>query len=386
MTSTFTPSSAAIQTIQLLLHQYRQQPVVLVKPKVRNPTLVHIQSLPSTVPPQLTSTPPQVRPPPRPTRAPPRNAAKAFPREQLGHGHYTMVHMNPGLAVIPLARTAGTAEAVNVYFSLAEQVTRHPTMVSHYKILSFLLPSFPHVNLLIQLVVDHILHTHPPRDMMQALAPTPAHHSCLQSTLPDRTQAPGCTRNDPLLGRIIHGTAAAVTRPQPVSTLTPTYQSHERNALLIPLSPTSTEPLNLHATTQRRRSSSFNMHPLLAHTRPSPTTSCTPRPRAPSWTAPRTLEQVEVRDERATTTAALLPTPHVEPRPGGLGGGPPDDDGPRKFVGAEDDARYTRPSSRASPPQEWEALCHGLGVQKVAQVYEKRCKRLGGGWDGGLEG
>ena len=36
-------------------------------------------------------------------------------------------------------------------------------------------------------------------------------------------------------------------------------------------------------------------------------------------------------------------------------------------------------------PQEWEALGHGSRAQKkVTQAYEKRCKRMGGGWDGGV--
>ena len=53
------------------------------------------------------------------------------------------------------------------------------------------------------------------------------------------------------------------------------------------------------------------------------------------------IEEVEVRHER-TMTVLLLPTPNVEPRSGrlGLGRGSPatDDDGPRKFIRAEDDA------------------------------------------------
>jgi hypothetical protein len=36
-------------------------------------------------------------------------------------------------------------------------------------------------------------------------------------------------------------------------------------------------------------------------------------------------------------------------------------------------------------PQEWEALGHGSrGQRKVTQAYEKRCKRMGGGWEGGV--
>ena len=35
-------------------------------------------------------------------------------------------------------------------------------------------------------------------------------------------------------------------------------------------------------------------------------------------------------------------------------------------------------------PQEWEALGHGSRAQKVTQAYEKRCRRMGGGWDGGV--
>jgi len=36
-------------------------------------------------------------------------------------------------------------------------------------------------------------------------------------------------------------------------------------------------------------------------------------------------------------------------------------------------------------PQEWEALGHGSRAQrKVTQAYESRCKRMGGGWEGGV--
>ena len=125
------------------------------------------------------------------------------------------------------------------------------------------------------------------------------------------------------------------------------------------------------------------MHPLLAHTRPSPTTSCTPRPRAPSWTAPRTrpcrrtLEHVEVRDERVTTTAALLlPTPNVEPwRTPRL-----------QRATCRSGGRRAPHTTLFTTPQEWEALGHGSRAQRVTQAYEKRCKRMGGGWDGGLIG
>jgi len=36
-------------------------------------------------------------------------------------------------------------------------------------------------------------------------------------------------------------------------------------------------------------------------------------------------------------------------------------------------------------PQEWEALGHGSRSQrKVTEAYESRCKRMGGGWEGGV--
>jgi hypothetical protein len=36
-------------------------------------------------------------------------------------------------------------------------------------------------------------------------------------------------------------------------------------------------------------------------------------------------------------------------------------------------------------PQEWEALGHGSRAQrKVTEAYEKRCTRMGGGWDEGV--
>jgi hypothetical protein len=36
-------------------------------------------------------------------------------------------------------------------------------------------------------------------------------------------------------------------------------------------------------------------------------------------------------------------------------------------------------------PQEWEALGHGSRAQrKVTEAYEKRCNRMGGGWEGGV--
>lgn len=36
-------------------------------------------------------------------------------------------------------------------------------------------------------------------------------------------------------------------------------------------------------------------------------------------------------------------------------------------------------------PQEWESLGHGSRAQrKVTRAYEKRCTRMGGGWEGGV--
>lgn len=36
-------------------------------------------------------------------------------------------------------------------------------------------------------------------------------------------------------------------------------------------------------------------------------------------------------------------------------------------------------------PEEWESLGHGSRAQqKVTKAYEKRCTRMGGGWEGGV--
>ena len=36
-------------------------------------------------------------------------------------------------------------------------------------------------------------------------------------------------------------------------------------------------------------------------------------------------------------------------------------------------------------PEEWEALGHGSKArQKVTRAYERRCTRMGGGWEGGV--
>lgn len=37
-------------------------------------------------------------------------------------------------------------------------------------------------------------------------------------------------------------------------------------------------------------------------------------------------------------------------------------------------------------PEEWESLGHGSSAQKkVTKAYEKRCTRMGGGWEGGVK-
>ena len=45
---------------------------------------------------------------------------------------------------------------------------------------------------------------------------------------------------------------------------------------------------------------------------------------------------------------------------------------------------YTRPSSHASPRRSGRRWATARAQKKVTQAYEKRCKRMGGGWDGGV--
>ena len=36
-------------------------------------------------------------------------------------------------------------------------------------------------------------------------------------------------------------------------------------------------------------------------------------------------------------------------------------------------------------PEEWDALGHGSRAQqKATRAYERRCRRMGGGWEGGV--
>lgn len=71
--------------------------------------------------------------------------------------------------------------------------------------------------------------------------------------------------------------------------------------------------------------------------------------------------------------------------------------GPRFYLGSSDKsnrsaitnldllyALHTTLLTRVTP-QEWESLGHGSRAQrKVTEAYEKRCQRMGGGWEGGV--
>jgi hypothetical protein len=167
-------------------------------------------------------------------------------------------------------------------------------------------------------------------------------------------------------------------------------------------------PLNLHATTQR----SFNMHPLLASTRLhsapisydvlyTPSTR-TVVDRTTHMAVPaHTLAQpaTEPPAPRVVLRSDKFPWPVVVG-----GGGSSKAAGARFYIGGGGEKENSNNSSRRAfvtnldllyalhttlltrvTPQEWEALGHGSRAQKkVTQAYEKRCKRMGGGWDGGV--
>ena len=165
----------------------------------------------------------------------------------------------------------------------------------------------------------------------------------------------------------------------------------------------------MHATTQHRRSSSFNMHLLLAHTRLH--SRCVPISYDVLYT-PSTRTVVD-RTTHTAVPAHTLAQPATEPPaprvvlrsdkfpwPVVVGGSSSKSAGTRFYMGCGEKsssrrrafvtnldllyALHTTLLTRITP-QEWEALGHGSRAQKkVTQAYEKRCKRMGGGWDGGV--
>ena len=191
--------------------------------------------------------------------------------------------------------------------------------------------------------------------------------------------------------------------------LPPPYAHFTKNTLLIPLSLPTEAPLGLHATTQRRHPGSFNMHPLLAHTRLH--SRCVPILYDVLYT-PSTRTVVDRTTHTAVPAHTLAqpatepPAPRVAPRSDKFPwsvviGGSSKLSGARFHIGGGEEkssssrhrafvtnldllyALHTTLLTHVTP-QEWEALGHGSRAQKVTQAYEKRCKRMGGGWDDGV--
>ncbi|KZT18670.1 hypothetical protein NEOLEDRAFT_126473 [Neolentinus lepideus HHB14362 ss-1] len=147
----------------------------------------------------------------------------------------------------------------------------------------------------------------------------------------------------------------------------------------------------------------LNMHPLLAHTRfhhapisydviytPSARTVVDRTTRQPVPT--HTLTQ-PATEPPISTTSQLVLTSEKFPWPVIVGSAtafPSKSGRPRAHspVAVSNlDVLYALHSTLLTrvTPQEWESLGHGSRAQrKVTHAYEKRCARMGGGWDGGV--
>lgn len=164
--------------------------------------------------------------------------------------------------------------------------------------------------------------------------------------------------------------------------------------------------LNLHAHTQRH-SGSLRMHPLLAVTRLhnapisydilyTPSTRTVLDRTTHMAVPPHTLAQ-PATDPATPISARIVLRSDKFPWPVVVGPSSSSKSGSRFYLGGSDKsnhsaitnldllyALHTTLLTRVTP-QEWESLGHGSRAQrKVTQAYEKRCKRMGGGWEGGV--
>lgn len=165
-------------------------------------------------------------------------------------------------------------------------------------------------------------------------------------------------------------------------------------------------PLNLHTSTQRH-ADSLHMHPLLAatriHTAPisydvlyTPSTR-TVVDRTTHMAVPAHTLSQPATDPPVPISSRVVLRSDKFPWPIVVGSSSPPKPGSRFYLGCSEKSRttitnldvlyalHTTLLARVTP-QEWEALGHGSRAQeKVTQAYERRCKRMGGGWEEGVK-
>lgn len=165
-------------------------------------------------------------------------------------------------------------------------------------------------------------------------------------------------------------------------------------------------PLNLHAHTQRH-ASSFHMHPLLATTRLhsapisydilyTPSTRTVVDRTTHTAVPTHTLSQPATEPPTPSSARIILRSDKF-PWPVVVGPSSSSKSGSKFYLGGSEkgsrsaitnlDVLYALHNTLLTrvTPQEWEALGHGSRAQrKVTEAYEKRCKRMGGGWEGGV--
>ncbi|GBE88835.1 predicted protein [Sparassis crispa] len=162
-----------------------------------------------------------------------------------------------------------------------------------------------------------------------------------------------------------------------------------------------------HSTYSRPRTPALHMHPLLAYTRlhRAPITydvTFTPSARTVLDRATHSAIPAHTLAQPATEPATsagsrLVLRSHKFPWPVIVGASSSSARGARFTIGPSPgskgetltvlDVLYAVHTTLMAPvtPEEWEALGHGSRAQqKVTRAYERRCTRLGGGWEGGV--
>ncbi|CAL1698880.1 unnamed protein product [Somion occarium] len=159
-----------------------------------------------------------------------------------------------------------------------------------------------------------------------------------------------------------------------------------------------------HASYAQPRQGPLHMHPLLAHSRlhRAPITydvMFTPSARsvldrATHSPIPSVTLSQPATDPAISSSSRLVLRSHKFPWPVIVGpSGPRFTIGPSKHSRSDVsaitnlDVLYAVHTTLLTPvtPEEWESLGHGSRAQhKVTKAYEKRCTRMGGGWEGGV--
>ncbi|KAI0765755.1 hypothetical protein BC629DRAFT_599869 [Irpex lacteus] len=151
------------------------------------------------------------------------------------------------------------------------------------------------------------------------------------------------------------------------------------------------------------RATALHMHPLLAYTRlhRSPITydvmftpsARTVLDRATHSAIPSHTLSQPATDPPTPSSSRLILRSHKFPWPVVVtGSGPRFTIGPQKKGSKQNaitnlDVLYAVHNMLLTPvtPEEWESLGHGTRAQqKVTKAYERRCTRMGGGWEGGV--